>query len=600
MSIYNAPLKDMHFALHEIAGLSEVLSLPGFEDVTPELVDAVLSEAGKFAREVLDPLNRTGDTIGARLENGVVTAPEGYRAAYAKFIEAGWNGLGADPAYGGQGLPHTVAMVVQEIWNSANMSFCLAPMLTSGVLEALRHHASPEQHALFSPKLTAGEWSGTMNLTEPQAGSDLSAVRTQAVRQGDHYLLRGTKIFITWGEHDMSENIVHLVLARTPDAPEGVKGISLFIVPKFLLGADGSAGERNDVKCVSIERKLGIHASPTCVLSYGEDKGAVGYLVGEENRGLEYMFTMMNHARLGVGVEGVGLAERAYQHALEYAKTRVQGRVMTKMRGQPSGDRVTIIHHPDVKRMLLSMKAQTEAMRALAYTAGAALDKARRHPDPAEKRRSQALVDLLTPIVKGWCTEQGVEVASTGMQVHGGMGFVEETGAAQYLRDARITTIYEGTTGIQANDLVGRKVAFEKGATAMALIAEMRALDAPLSALGADFNATRSNFTAAIDSLESATLWVVDTYVQSPNAVAAVAVPYLKLFGAVAGAWVMARSAIVAREKLKDPQSDREFLSAKMNTARFYAEHILPQARAHADTVITGSASVLALEEAQF
>jgi alkylation response protein AidB-like acyl-CoA dehydrogenase len=596
MSIYNAPLKDMHFALHEIAGLDEVLALPGFEEITPELVDAVLAEAGRFAREVLDPLNRSGDTTGAKLDNGVVTAPAGYREAYAKFIEAGWNGLGADPRYGGQGLPHTVAMAVQEIWNSANMSFCLAPMLTSGVLEALRHHASPEQLEVFVPKLTAGQWSGTMNLTEPQAGSDLSAVRTQAVPQGGHYLLRGTKIFITWGEHDMSENIVHLVLARTPDAPEGVKGISLFIVPKFVPNADGSVGERNDVTCVSIERKMGIHASPTCVLSYGEGKGAIGYLVGEENRGLEYMFTMMNHARLGVGVEGIGLAERAYQHALDYARTRVQGREI----GQRSGDRVTIIHHPDVKRMLLSMKAQVEAMRALAYTAGAALDKARRHPDPVEKRRSQALVDLLTPIVKGWCTEQGVEVASTGMQVHGGMGFVEETGAAQYLRDARITTIYEGTTGIQANDLVGRKVAFEKGATAMALIAEMRALDAPLTALGADFNAARSNFTAAIDSLESATLWVVDTYAESPNAVAAVAVPYLKLFGAVAGGWVMARSAIVARAQCEDPQSDREFLTAKMATARFYAEHILPQARAHADTVITGSSSVLALDEAQF
>jgi alkylation response protein AidB-like acyl-CoA dehydrogenase len=596
MSTYNAPLKDMHFALHQIAGLDEVLALPGFEEITPELVDAVLNEAGRFAREVLDPLNRSGDTMGAKLDNGVVTAPAGYREAYAKFIEAGWNGLGADPRYGGQGLPHTVAMAVQEIWNSANMSFCLAPMLTSGVLEALRHHASPEQLEVFVPKLTAGQWSGTMNLTEPQAGSDLSAVRTQAVPQGGHYLLRGTKIFITWGEHDMSENIVHLVLARTPDAPEGVKGISLFIVPKFVPNADGSVGERNDVKCVSIERKMGIHASPTCVLSYGEGKGAIGYLVGEENRGLEYMFTMMNHARLGVGIEGIGLAERAYQHALDYARTRVQGREI----GQRSGDRVTIIHHPDVKRMLLSMKAQVEAMRALAYTAGAALDKARRHPDPLEKRRSQALVDLLTPIVKGWCTEQGVEVASTGMQVHGGMGFVEETGAAQYLRDARITTIYEGTTGIQANDLVGRKVAFEKGATAMTLIEEMRALDAPLAALGADFNAARSNFTAAIDSLESATLWVVDTYAESPNAVAAVAVPYLKLFGAVAGGWVMARSAIVARAQCEDPQSDREFLTAKMATARFYAEHILPQARAHADTVITGSSSVLALDEAQF
>src|SRR5688572_393661 len=470
MSTYNAPLKDMQFVLRELVGLSEISALPGWQDATPELADAVLAEAAKFAREVLDPLNRTGDEHGARFSHGKVTLPEGYADAYSKFVEAGWNSLSGDPEYGGQGLPHVVSSAVQEMWNSANMAFCLAPMLTSGVLEALKHHASPEQQALYAPRLITGEWCGTMNLTEPQAGSDLSAVRTVATREGDHYRLRGTKIFITYGEHDMSENIVHLVLARTPDAPEGVKGISLFVVPKYLVNHDGTRGERNDVTCVSIEHKLGIHASPTCVLAYGQDKGAVGYLVGEENRGLEYMFTMMNHARLGVGVEGVGLAERAYQHALEYARTRVQGRAI----GQRSGDRVTIIHHPDVKRMLLTMKAQTEAMRGLAYVAAAALDLARRHPDRAEQRRNHALLDLLTPVVKGWCTEQCVEVASIGMQVHGGMGFVEETGAAQYLRDARITTIYEGTTGIQANDLVGRKVAFEKGATAFALIAEMR------------------------------------------------------------------------------------------------------------------------------
>ena len=596
MSLYSAPLKDMQFVLRELARLDEITALPGWHEVSPELVDAVLGEAGKFAQQVLDPLNRVGDTQGARLSDGKVQAPDGYAEAYRKFIEAGWNGLTGDPRYGGQGLPHVVASAVQEIWNSANMSFCLAPMLTSGVLEAFAHHGSAEQQALFVPRLTTGEWSGTMNLTEPQAGSDLSAVRTQAVREGDHYRLRGTKIFITWGEHDMSENIVHLVLARTPDAPEGVKGISLFIVPKYLVKADGSRGERNDVYCVSIEHKMGIHASPTCVLSYGENKGAVGYLVGEENRGLEYMFTMMNHARLGVGIEGVGIAERAYQHALDYARTRVQGRAI----GQRSGDRVTIIHHPDVKRMLLTMKAQTEAMRAIAYVASAALDKARRHPDRTEQRRSQALVDLLTPVVKGWCTEQGVEVASLGMQVHGGMGFVEETGAAQYLRDARITTIYEGTTGIQANDLIGRKVAFEKGATALSVIGEMRSLDADLGRMSGDFSAARRNLSHAVDSLEAATHWIVDNYAASPDAAAAVAVPYLKLFGTVAGGWLMARAAVIAHGKLQDRRSDSSFLSAKIATARFYAEHILPQARAHADTVLSGSASVLALDEAQF
>jgi alkylation response protein AidB-like acyl-CoA dehydrogenase len=595
MSTYTAPLKDMRFALHEIAGLDEVLALPGWEEVTPELVDEVLAQAGRFAQEVLDPLNRVGDEIGAQHSKGVVTPPQGFREAYAKFIEAGWNGVAADPEYGGQGLPHVVQVAVQEMWNSANMAFCLAPMLTSGVLEALSHHGSPEQHALYMPKLAAGEWSGTMNLTEPQAGSDLSAVRTQAVPEGDHYRIRGTKIFITWGEHDMSKNIVHLVLARTPDAPEGVKGISLFIVPKFVPNADGTPGERNDVKCVSIERKMGIHGSPTCVLSYGEDKGAIGWLVGEENRGLEYMFTMMNHARLGVGVEGVGLAERAFQHAREHAKTRVQGRAI----GQRSGDRVTIIHHPDVKRMLLAMKSQVEAMRALAFTACAAFDRARRHPDEQERRRNQALVDLLTPIVKGWCTEQGVDVASIGVQVHGGMGFVEDTGAAQYLRDARITTIYEGTTGIQANDLVGRKIAFERGATAMAVIAEMRALDRSLGDLGDDFRTSRSNFAQAIASLEAATKWVADTYGGDPNAVAAVAVPYLKLFGAVAGGWMMMKAATRAHAMRSNVESDAEFLTAKLASARFYAEHILPQAQAHAGTVMNGSASVLALSEEQ-
>jgi len=596
VSTYAAPLKDMRFAIRELAGLSEVSALPGFGEVNAELADAVLAEAGKFAQEVLDPLNRDGDKQGARLADGKVIPPKGFKEAYRKFIEAGWNGLGGQPEYGGQGLPHLVATPVQEIWKSGNMALCLAPMLTSGVFEALRHHGSPQQQKTYLPKLTSGEWTGTMNLTEPQAGSDLSAVSTRAEREGDHYRIRGTKIFITWGEHDMSENIVHLVLARTPDAPEGVKGISLYIVPKFLVKPDGSTGERNDVRCVSIEHKMGIHASPTCVMAYGDNKGAIGYLVGEENRGLEYMFTMMNYARLGVGVEGVALAERAYQHALEYAKTRVQGREI----GQRSGDRVTIIHHPDVRRMLMSMRAQTEAMRALAYYAAATLDKAKHHPDPAEKRRSQALLDLLTPIVKGWCTEQGVEVASTGIQVHGGMGFVEETGAAQYLRDARITTIYEGTTGIQANDLVGRKVGFEKGATALAVIGAMREIDARLAARGESLASTRVNLREGVDSLDAATRWIVETFPGNPKAVAAVAVPYLKLFGTVAGGWMMARAALVAQEKLKQPDADRDFLQAKLATARFYAEHELPRALPLAREVTRGAESVLALDPGKF
>ena len=596
MSQYKAPLKDMLFVLHELAGLDEVTALPPFTDVTPELVSSVLDGAASFAQNVLDPLNRVGDREGARFADGRVMLPHGYAEAYRQFVEGGWNGVTGDPRFGGQGLPQLVATAVQEMWNSANMAFCLAPMLTSGVIEAFRHHGTAEQQALYLPRLTTGEWTGTMNLTEPQAGSDLSAVRMQALPEGDHYRIRGTKIFITWGEHEMTENIVHLALARMPDAPEGVKGISLFIVPKYMVRPDGTRGERNDIKCVSIEHKMGIHASPTCVLAYGEDKGAIGYLVGEPNRGLEYMFTMMNHARLGVGIEGMAIAERAYQHALQYARTRVQGRVT----GQRSGDRVTIIHHPDVKRMLLTMKAQTEAMRALAYSASAALDKANHHPDEHERRIHQALVDFLIPIVKGWCTEQGVEIASVGVQIHGGMGFIEETGAAQYLRDARITTIYEGTTGIQAADLVGRKVGFEKGATAFAIIEVMRKIDAKLAASGnPDVSAARENLLHAIDGLAAATQWVVDTFPHNPQAVAAVSVPFLKLWGTVGGGWLMARAALIADAKA-GTDGDTDFYRAKIVTARFYAEHILPQAAGLASAVTGGSSSVLALTEAQF
>ena len=596
MSTYTAPLKDMQFAIAEFAGLEGVAALPGCGEVNAELVEAVLTEAGRFAQGVLDPLNRSGDQQGAQWRDGVVTAPAGFGEAYAQFAAAGWNGLAAATEFGGQGLPHSIAMPLQEMWNSANMAFCLCPMLTTGVQEALTHHGSAALLKTYMPRLVSGEWTGTMNLTEPQAGSDLSAIRTHAVPEGDHYRIRGTKIFITWGEHDMAANIVHLVLARLPDAPAGVKGISMFVVPKFTVNADGSPGQRNDIRCVSIEHKLGIHGSPTCVLAYGDNGGAVGDLVGEPNRGLEYMFTMMNHARLGVGMEGVAIAERAYQHALAYAKTRVQGRAI----GQKSGDRVTIIHHPDVRRMLMTMRAQTEAMRALGYYAAGALDRSKRHPEVPERARQQARLDLLTPVVKGWCTELAVEIASLGMQIHGGMGFVEETGAAQYLRDARITTIYEGTTGIQANDLIGRKVGAENGTTALALMADMRALDTPLAAAGETFASMRAGFTLGIDGLEAATRWLVDHYRREPEAAAAVAVPYLKLFGTVGGGWLMARAALIARERMGEPGADRKFLEAKLATARFYLEHLLPQARALAQTVTGGAASTLALDPAAF
>ena len=597
MSTYAAPIRDMKFVVKELVGLDDITALPGCEEVTPDLVDAVLEEAGNFATGVLDPINIPGDRIGARLEKSVVTAAPGFKEAFKQFSAGGWPGLNCDPQYGGQGLPHIVSAQTSEMWNSANMSFCLCPMLTAGVVAALMRHGSDQQKDMYLPNLVSGKWTGTMNLTESQAGSDLSAVRTRAVPEGDHYRLHGTKIFITWGEHDMAENIIHMVLARTPDAPEGVKGISLFVVPKFMVNKDGSPGKRNDVNCVSIEHKLGIHGSPTCVMAYGEAEGAVGYLIGEENRGLEFMFTMMNFARLEVGIEGVAIAERAYQHALEFARNRVQGREI----GVKSGDRVSIIHHPDVRRMLMSMKAQTEAMRALATLASAHLDKALLHPDKGARANSQALFDLLTPVVKGWCTEQSIEIASLGVQVHGGMGFVEETGAAQYLRDARITTIYEGTTGIQANDLVGRKVAYEKGATIKIVIAQMRSCANELNKVShPGLAAIHKSLTEGIDALGEATDWLLATYPSNMKAASAGAVPFLKLFGTVAGGWQMARAALIAKKRLDEETDDYDFYRAKLGTARFYAEHILPLAQAYRHEVVDGSTSVLALEEAQF
>jgi 3-(methylthio)propanoyl-CoA dehydrogenase len=598
MSTYAAPIRDMRFVVKELVGIDDIAQLPGCEEVTPDLVDAVLEEAGKFAAGVLDPLNWPGDRSGAKLEGNVVTAAPGFKDAFRQFCEAGWVSLANDPQWGGQGLPHIVSVQTSEMWNAACMSFCLCPMLTAGAVLAVTRHGTDQQKATYLPHLVSGKWTGTMNLTEPQAGSDLSAVRAKAVPEGDHYRIYGTKIFITWGEHDMAENIVHMVLARTPDAPEGVKGISLFIVPKVLVNKDGSPGARNDVNCVSIEHKLGIHASPTCVMAYGEKDGAIGYLVGEENRGLEYMFTMMNFARLEVGIEGVAIAERAYQHALDYARQRVQGREA----GVKSGDRVTIIHHPDVRRMLMSMKAQTEAMRALATLTAAHLDKALLHPDKTERAKHQAMFDLLTPVVKGWCTEQSIEIASTGVQVHGGMGFVEETGAAQYLRDARITTIYEGTTAIQANDLIGRKITFEKGATVRALIEDMRALDRDLAgsaghpAIGVIRRALGDGLEALAESVD----WLLETYPHNVKAASAGSVPFLKLFGTVAGGWLMARAALIAKSRLDENDEDYDFYRAKLGTARFYAEHILPLAQSYKHEVVHGATSTLALDETQF
>ncbi|HKW80787.1 MAG TPA: acyl-CoA dehydrogenase family protein, partial [Casimicrobiaceae bacterium] len=480
MSAYRAPLEEIRFALYEVAGLDQVAKLPGFEEATRDTVDAILDEAAKFATEVLDPLNASGDREGSTWRDGAVTTPSGFKAAYTRFAENGWNGLTKDPAHGGQGLPQLVATAVEEMWHGANMAFALCPMLTQGAIDALELVGSERLQSTFLDKMVSGVWTGTMNLTEAQAGSDLAAVRTRAVPQDDgSFRLHGQKIFITYGEQDYTDNIIHLVLARTPTAPEGVKGISLFVVPKVLVKADGSLGARNDVHCVSIEHKLGIHASPTAVLAYGDRGGAVGYLVGEENRGLEYMFIMMNLARFSVGIQGLGIAERAYQRARAYARDRVQGRAPGQ---EKAGQKATILQHPDVRRMLLTMKAQTEAMRAVAYVTGAAIDNARRHPDAEARKQHQAFGDLMIPIVKGWSTEVAQEVAYLGVQVHGGMGFIEETGAAQDYRDARITTIYEGTTAIQANDLIGRKTAKDGGKVARAVGADIGRVAAELAA----------------------------------------------------------------------------------------------------------------------
>jgi alkylation response protein AidB-like acyl-CoA dehydrogenase len=581
----------MRFVLNELAGLAEVARLPGYEEATPDTVDAILEEAARFASEVLDPLNRSGDQEGSRLADGKVRTPAGFREAYRKFAAGGWNALPFEPGWGGQGLPKLVATPVDEMWTSANMSFSLCPLLTQGAVHALSLRGSEALQKTFIPRMVAGEWTGTMNLTEPQAGSDLALVKTRAVREGDHYRISGQKIFITYGEHDLTEQIVHLVLARTPEAPEGVKGISLFVVPKFLVKPDGSLGERNGATCVSLEHKLGIHASPTAVMIYDN---AVGYLVGEENRGLETMFIMMNAARFGVGLEGVAMAERAFQRALAFSRERLQGRDLVA-----GGKTVPIIRHPDVRRMLMLMKSQTEAMRALAYVVAAALDFSQRDENKERQKQHQAFVDLMIPVVKGWSTETGIEVASLGVQVHGGMGFVEETGAAQYLRDARITTIYEGTTGIQAMDLVGRKIARDGGAAAKAWIASVKLLDAELAKSGnTHVKRLRAGLAAGVTAVGECVDFVVSE--KDPLSAFAGAVPLLKLMGIVAGGWQMARAALACEKKLASKEGDRSFHEAKLVTARFYGEHVLVQAPALRDTVVDGSAGVMALTEEQF
>jgi alkylation response protein AidB-like acyl-CoA dehydrogenase len=585
--MYRAPLKDLQFVIHELLDESAVQACPAFADYSPELADAILGEAAKFAENVLDPLYKSADREGARWTPEGVVTPQGFKAAYKQFAEGGWSGLRAPQDHGGQGAPSFIGTAVEELWSASNLSFKLCPMLTQGAVEALEHFGSAKQKSLFLTRMASGEWTGTMNLTEPQAGSDLGAVRTRAVAEGDHYRLFGQKIFITYGEHDLAPNIIHLVLARIDGAPPGVKGISMFIVPKILVNDDGALGDRNDVQCISIEHKLGIHGSPTCVMAYGQKQGATAYLVGEAGRGLEYMFVMMNAARLSVGLEGYALADRAYQQAAEWARTRVQGKPPGVAPPAP------IVHHPDVKRMLLSMRSQVEALRAVALHAAFQLDLGGKHPDEAVRNAAKARGELLIPVVKGCSTEAGIELASLGVQVHGGMGFIEETGAAQPYRDVRITTIYEGTTGIQANDFIGRKIVRDRGAALTQLIADARG---ELNAIDSSDAAVETSCKAALealDTLEQASGHVLAAFAQAPERALAVAVPLLRLAGYAIGGWMLAKSAAIAARKLAGGAADTDFLRGKLAAARFYAAHVLPQVGALARIVTDGDGSVL-------
>ena len=579
-----------------LAGLSDVCALPGYEESTTEFVTSVLGEAGRFATRILAPINQSGDQQGARWNSGIVTTPDGFKEAYRQFVAAGWNGVGGNPVFGGQGMPKLVVAALQEMWKTANLSFSLAPLLTVGASEALILCASEALKRTYLPRMISGQWTGTMNLTEPQAGTDLGLIRTRATLQPDgSYLVVGQKIFITYGDQDWSENIIHLVLARTPGAPAGVRGISMFLVPKVLLKADGSLGARNDVQCVSIEHKLGIHGSPTCVMSYGDMGGAVGFLVGEENHGLEYMFIMMNSARFAVGLEGLAVSEGAYQKAVAYARARVQSRDLAGGK-----DSVTIIHHPDVRRMLMTMRSKIEAMRALAYVVAARHDIAAKHPDASLRKQHQQFVDLMIPVVKGWCTETGQELTSLGVQVHGGMGYIEETGAAQYMRDARITTIYEGTTGIQANDLAGRKIGREGGLALTDLIAEMTACVTALGTVsGEHLVVVRSALQEGIDAVATAGSYIAKNYVRDMVSVSVGAVPFLELLGVVAGGWQLARAAIVAQKEIDAGRGDA-FYGAKIITARFYADHVLTAAAGLAQTVVCGAPGALLLANDDF
>jgi alkylation response protein AidB-like acyl-CoA dehydrogenase len=597
MAPYTPPLSDIRFLLTRLIGLDRLSALPGYEAVGEDVIEAVLDETAKIASEIFAPLNDIGDKKGTKFENGVVTMPTGFRDAYQAFVDGGWNGLPVETEIGGQGLPWSIGMPVQEMLQSANLSLALCTLLNQGAVDLLAIHGSEALRAKYLPKMVSGEWTGTMNLTEPQAGSDVGAVNSRAAPEGDHYRITGQKIFISYGDHDLTDNIIHLVLARMPDAPEGTKGLSLFLVPKILVNDDGSLGEANDVRVVSIEHKLGQHASPTCVMAYGDKGGAVGYLVGAANGGIAAMFTMMNNARIGVGIQGLALMERSYQQARDYALTRVQSRDMRKPKEPP----VTIIHHPDVRRMLLSMKAQTEAARALAYSCAYAVDLSKRGATEATRKFGLARVDLLTPIVKAWLTDLSNEITSTAVQVFGGMGFIEEAGVAQHMRDARVLAIYEGTNGIQANDLVFRKIARDEGAAFHELLGEMEAFTPTLQIQhGDDFAVLRDAFAEALKHLRTSGDWIIKQAKADASVAAASAAPFLRLMANTVGGYYLFQSAVLAQEDLASRNGNADFLSAKIMTARFYAEHILPQCGALAITVMTGTSTILAMPEESF
>lgn len=595
MAPYNAPLEDMQFVLNRVVNLEEITNLPGLDGIDTNLTNQILEEAGKFSSNILAPLNHSGDKKGAQIENGVVRPVEGFSDAYKQWAEAGWNSSPFSSEYGGQGLPWALTTALWEMWNSANMAFSLCPLLTQAAIDALARHGSEEQKNTYLEKLVSGQWTGTMNLTEPQSGTDLGTIRTTSKREGEHFRIKGQKIYITWGDHDMTDNIIHLVLARSPDGPVGSRGLSLFIIPKFLINSDGSLGQRNDVRPVSIEHKIGIHASPTCVMSYGENDGAIGYLIGEENRGIEYMFVMMNNARLAVGLQGLAIAERAYQQAVTFAKERIQGKPI-----QGSLTEVPIIEHPDVRRMLLSMKSQIEAMRGLCYEVSADLDRANRIEDDEARADAQSMLDLMIPIVKAWCTDTGLAITSTNIQVHGGMGFMEETGAGQHYRDARITTIYEGTNGVQAMDLLSRKIARDGGEIVYKFIDNVRQTINDLDINETSHLSLSKHLSASLNSLETAVAWMLKTFPNEPGRAAAGATSLLEMMGLISGGWMLARGVLEATRQLKNNEGDKDFLTNKLKTAQYFGEAHLSRAPSLLNPITGGGDCVIDFDTSQF